>query len=43
MKMHLINLLKKYNANEKQINNAIDFFKERKITNKAVQDFLNSS
>ena len=43
MKMHLINLLKKYNANEKQINNAIDFFKERKITNKAVQDFLNSN
>ena len=43
MKMHLINLLKKYNANEKQINNAIDFFKERKITNRAVQDFLNSN
>ena len=43
MKMHLINLLKKYNATEKQINNAIDFFKERKITNKAVQDFLNSN
>ena len=32
-----------YNANEKQINNAIDFFKERKITNRAVQDFLNSN
>ena len=43
MKMHLINLLKKYNANEEQINNAIDFFKERKITNRAVQDFLNSN
>ena len=41
--MHLINLLKKYNATEKQINNAIDFFKERKITNKSVQDFLNSN
>ena len=26
-----------------QINNAIDFFKERKITNKAVKDFLNSN
>ena len=43
MKMHLINLLKKYNANEEQINNATDFFKERKITNTAVQDFLNSN
>ena len=35
--------IKKYNATEKQINNATDFFKQRKITNKAVQDFLNSS
>ena len=43
MKMHLINLLKRYNATEKQINNAIDFFKEREINNKAVQDFLNSN
>ena len=43
MKMHLINLLKKYNASENQINSAIDFFKERKINNKAVQDFLKSN
>ena len=43
MKMHLINLLKKYNASENQINNAIDFFKEKEINNKAVQDFLNSN
>ena len=43
MKMHLINLLKKYNASEDQINNAIDFFKEKEINNKAVQDFLNSN
>jgi hydroxymethylglutaryl-CoA reductase len=41
MKMHLINLLKKNNANEDQINNAIDFFKEKEINNKTVQDFLN--
>ena len=43
MKMHLINLLKKYNASEDQINNGIDFFKEKEINNKAVQDFLNSN
>jgi len=43
MKMHLINLLKKNNANEDQINNAIDFFKEKEINSKAVQDFLNSN
>ena len=43
MKMHLINLLKKYNASEDQINNGIDFFKEKEINNKAVQDFLKSN
>ena len=43
MKMHLINLLKKYNASEDQINNAIYFFKEKEINNKAVQDFLKSN
>ena len=43
MKMHLINLLKKYNASEDQINNAINFFKEKEINNKAVEDFLNSN
>ena len=43
MKMHLINLLKKNNASQNQINNAIDFFKEREINNKAVKDFLNSN
>ena len=43
MKMHLINLLKKYNASEDQINNAIDYFKEKEINNKAVQDFLKSN
>ena len=43
MKMHLINLLKKNNASQDQINNAIDFFKEREINNKAVKDFLNSN
>ena len=41
MKMHLINLLKKNNATENQIENAKVFFKEKKITSKAVQDFLN--
>ena len=41
MKMHLINLLKKNNASGNQINNAIDFFKEKEINNKSVQDFLN--
>jgi len=41
MKMHLINLLKKNNATENQIKNAKVFFKEKKITSKAVQDFLN--
>ena len=41
MKMHLINLLKKNNATENQIHNAIDFFKEKEINNKSVQDFLN--
>ena len=43
MKMHLINLLKKYNASENQIANATDFFKEKEVNNKAVQDFLNSN
>ncbi len=43
MKMHLINLLKKYNASENQIENAIGFFKEKEVNNKAVQDFLNSN
>ena len=43
MKMHLINLLKKYNAGEDQISNAIDYFKDKEINNKAVQDFLNSN
>ncbi len=43
MKMHLINLLKKNNANEDQINNAIAFFKEKEINSKAVKDFLNSN
>ena len=43
MKMHLINLLKKNNASGNQINNAIDFFKEKEINNKSVQDFLNSN
>jgi hydroxymethylglutaryl-CoA reductase len=43
MKMHLINLLKKNNATENQIHNAIDFFKEKEINNKSVQDFLNSN
>ena len=41
MKMHLINLLKKNNATENQIKNAKVFFKEKEITNKDVQDFLN--
>ena len=41
MKMHLINLLKKNNATENQIKNAKVFFKEKEITNKNVQDFLN--
>ena len=41
MKMHLINLLKKNNATENQIKNAKVFFKEKEITSKAVQDFLN--
>ena len=41
MKMHLINLLKKNNATENQIENAKVFFKEKEITSKAVQDFLN--
>ena len=43
MKMHLINLLKKNNATENQIKNAKVFFKEKEITNKDVQDFLNSN
>jgi hydroxymethylglutaryl-CoA reductase len=43
MKMHLINLLKKNNATENQIHNAIDFFKEKEINSKSVQDFLNSN
>ena len=37
----LINLLKKNNATENQIKNAKVFFKEKEITNKDVQDFLN--
>ena len=41
MKMHLINLLKKNNATENQIENAKVFFKEKEITSNAVQDFLN--
>jgi len=43
MKMHLINLLKKNNASDDQINNAIYFFKEKEINSKAVQDFLNKN
>ena len=41
MKMHLINLLKKNNATENQIENAKVFFKEKEITSNAVQDYLN--
>jgi hydroxymethylglutaryl-CoA reductase len=40
MKMHLINLLNKLNANEKEKRLAIEHFKNHKINNASVELFL---
>ena len=41
MKMHLINLLIKNNANKLQIENAKEYFKDKEINNQSVIEFLN--
>ena len=41
MKMHLINLLVKNNANKFQIENAKEYFKDKEINNQSVIKFLN--
>ena len=41
MKMHLINLLMKNNASKIQIENAKEYFKNKKINNQSVIEFLN--
>ena len=40
MKMHLINLLNKLNANEKEKESAIEHFKNHKINNASVDLFF---
>jgi hydroxymethylglutaryl-CoA reductase len=41
MKMHLINLLIKNNANKTQIENSKEYFKDKEINNQSVIEFLN--
>ena len=40
MKMHLKNLLIQKNATKDQINKADDYFNQRKIDNKSIDDYL---
>lgn len=42
MKFHLNNILSSLNATEDQKHKAIAFFKDKKVSHKAVQEFLNS-
>jgi len=42
MKMHLLNILNFFNANETEKNIAVDHFKRRKISYSAVQEFIES-
>ena len=41
MKMHLINLLNKNNANKRQIEDSKEYFKDKEINNQSVIKFLN--
>jgi len=40
MKMHLQNILVSMNANEKEIHNAVEYFKEKVVSFSAVREFL---
>lgn len=42
MKMHLVNILHQLNANEEQIQNAINHFNDKVVSFSAVRDFLNA-